>query len=1683
MTRKGKVQLQSEITTNLADNTARDISAEDVRNVATNITDSMIFPGSGVVADFATGAIVIESEGIGSNDNDTTIPTSAAVKDYVDGSTSAGTITTGTWEATDVAVAHGGTGASSASSARTNLGVAIGSDVQAYDAQLDSLAALTANQVGGLVDLATLEAPASDGQFIVATGAGVFAYESAGTARTSLGLGTVATLDTGISNTNVAKFTTGVADDDFLRVDGTAIEGRSASEVLTDIAAAPAAGSSNIVTVGTVTTGTWQGDAVALGYGGTGLVGATDGKIVIADGTGAPVIVQAFTANDGTLKHEVGGLELDISGIAIGDVLAGTGTGAVGIVTSTGHSDGDVLTLQADGTADWEAAAGGGGGSARSVAGDTGNGIITWVTGDNTFAAEANFTYDGTDAIITSSTSAKPILTIQNTNDDATGATIKFNKNTGDSAAAADVLGNIDFAGEDADENAHTYARILAKTDDPTSGGEEGSIEFHVAENDGTLTKGMDIVGLGSDGNITVDVSTHDGAAGGLKLGGTLVTSTATEINVLDALSRGSLVYGNASAATAELAVGSANKALTTDGTDISWTTITSDMLAGSIANAKLANSSITVGSTSIALGATSTTLAGITALSMNSSSANEPILNITNTHAGATSGELRFNKDSASGDDSDIMGLISFYGTDAGEATHERLAYIDSIVTDSAAGSEAASLRFYVAENDANLTQGLLIAGQADDDGEVDVTIGAGAASTTIIAGTLTMGSTAALTNAGLVAVANQSNITGVGTITSGTWEGTTVAVAQGGTGATSLNNLITLSTHTTGNYVATVTGGTGITSTGATSGEGIAHSLSVDASQTQITAVGTLVGLTLDGDKNITPGDGSMVHLDTSTLTDNNTSGSSTTAKFASVAFEAPTLAATNSSVTTTDATTVYISAAPSAGTNQTLTRSWALWIDAGNLRYDGSVYAGTTEALNSSGLVTVANQSNITGVSTITSGVWNGTEIALAYGGTGLVGATDGKIVVADGSGAPVAVQVLTANDGYVTHEVGGIEADISGVAIGDILAGTGTGAIGIVTSTGHDDGEVLTLQADGTADWEAAAGGARSVAGDTANGIVTWVTGDNTFAVESTFTFDGTDATLTSSSASKPIFHITNTHDGTTSGELRFNKDSTGDDSDIMGLISFYGTDSSDNTHERLAYMDAIITDSAHGSEASSLRFYVAENDATLTQGLLIAGQADDDGEIDVTIGAGAASTTTIAGTLTMGSTAALTNAGLVAVANQSNITGVGTISSGTWQGTAIAAGYIADAFLKNDASDTTTGTITAGGFTTTGTWTFDTSAGGTTGITNINVGSAFTDDDVTLMSAGAIKEKIENYGYTTNTGTVDISGTPTAGHVAIWSDADTITFDSAQLFWDTSSNELGVGTNSPGSTLDVRGSVSFKTFTVTGDGGEGDANWSSNKHDLTSGSNASNYHILCETGATDRIILLPDASSSIIGRTYVIKKIDSGAGIVTIWPDDDAGTTGYLDGDNVTVDNGTNILFAQYDTISCTCGEGTTSDTFTWHIVHEKLTPHQITIRNSSAQSLAGGGWRHVEFQDTDSGSVGCTFSTSTDKITIARAGRYVVSFKLGMDSADNVGHYAGLAKNQSGTTIDASEILAETYIMESGGESLSFNVAGTTVTLAKDDTLNLLVYPDSTYSTSVTHDRTETTISVTEIVS
>ena len=204
---------------------------------------------------------------------------------------------------------------------------------------------------------------------------------------------------------------------------------------------------------------------------------------------------------------------------------------------------------------------------------NTSDGVLTWMEDEDyfkfndkimliddttlIFGSDSNWTieYDengdddlvltGSDMVIESSTSAKPVLTITNTNADANSATLKFNKN-GSSPATSDVIGNIDFLSEDAGNAATTYGRIQSTIVDVTAGGEQGGIDFYVAEYDGTLTKGMAIAGAASDGDITVDVSTHDGASGGLKLGGTLLTSTATELNLLDGVTAGTAAASKA---------------------------------------------------------------------------------------------------------------------------------------------------------------------------------------------------------------------------------------------------------------------------------------------------------------------------------------------------------------------------------------------------------------------------------------------------------------------------------------------------------------------------------------------------------------------------------------------------------------------------------------------------------------------------------------------------------------------------------------------------------------------------------------------------------------------------------------------------------------------------------------------------------------------------------------------------------------------------------------------------------------------------------------------------------------------------------------------------------------------------------------------------------------------------------
>tara|TARA_R100000278_G_C5459958_1_gene160503 strand:+ start:231 stop:1223 length:993 start_codon:yes stop_codon:yes gene_type:complete len=97
--------------------------------------------------------------------NGTSVLTGSALGSGVTGSslTSVGTLTTGVWNGTDIGVAHGGTGASTASAARTNLGA------QASAADLTTLSSCQTGGAAALAALTSTEIEILDGATVTTT--------------------------------------------------------------------------------------------------------------------------------------------------------------------------------------------------------------------------------------------------------------------------------------------------------------------------------------------------------------------------------------------------------------------------------------------------------------------------------------------------------------------------------------------------------------------------------------------------------------------------------------------------------------------------------------------------------------------------------------------------------------------------------------------------------------------------------------------------------------------------------------------------------------------------------------------------------------------------------------------------------------------------------------------------------------------------------------------------------------------------------------------------------------------------------------------------------------------------------------------------------------------------------------------------------------------------------------------------------------------------------------------------------------------------------------------------------------------------------------------------------------------------------------------------------------------------
>ena len=179
-----------------------------------------------------------------------------------------------------------------------------------------------------------------------------------------------------------------------------------------------------------------------------------------------------------------------------------------------------------------------------------------------------------------------------------------------------------------------------------------------------------------------------------------------------------------------------------------------------------------------------------------------------------------------------------------------------------------------------------------------------------------------------------------------------------------------------------------------------------------------------------------------------------------------------------------------------------------------------------------------------------------------------------------------------------------------------------------------------------------------------------------------TCDADTVTFSSGNADDPTVIIQNTRADNQGARLQMKKDrgAAMAANDRVGEIDFIGEDADQNTQQygKILVQADVVTG---GQESGKMRFQVASHDGFMENALILVG-GDEDAEVDATIGLGANSVVTIPGNIDLAGdidvdgtleTDALTIGGTNVVTG-SLITTLGTISAGTWQGTAIATGY-------------------------------------------------------------------------------------------------------------------------------------------------------------------------------------------------------------------------------------------------------------------------------------------------------------------------------------------------------------------------------------------------------------------------
>lgn len=191
-----------------------------------------------------------------------------------------GTITSGTWQGTTIGTEYGGTGQTSYSSGDVLIGTSGGSLAKG---SLTQGSGITITNGSGSITIA-----------VASTYAGGTLIATVGTISTGVWQGTA--VGPGYGGTGQTSFlngellignSTGNTLSKSTLTQGSGITITNGSGLITIAVASTYAGGTSISTIGTITTGTWQGSTIGTGYGGTGQTSYSRGELLIGTSGGS----------------------------------------------------------------------------------------------------------------------------------------------------------------------------------------------------------------------------------------------------------------------------------------------------------------------------------------------------------------------------------------------------------------------------------------------------------------------------------------------------------------------------------------------------------------------------------------------------------------------------------------------------------------------------------------------------------------------------------------------------------------------------------------------------------------------------------------------------------------------------------------------------------------------------------------------------------------------------------------------------------------------------------------------------------------------------------------------------------------------------------------------------------------------------------------------------------------------------------------------------------------------------------------------------------------------------------------------------------------------------------------------------------------------------------------------------